>query len=340
MNPFRFSKLLFIVLVFAFAAFQVQAIEPTATAVPPAEATPEATAVIVDSIPSGSPLTLLWQTGGSPDEILHSPDPGHLAVDAQGNVFVAEALAIREFDADGKFVMVWGKAGFSEGEFQNTQGIGLDAQGNVYVADFGNVVVEKFDRAGNYLTEWATESPAGPSGLAVDAQGNVYVANHRTHDHYIQKFDGNGQLLAEWGSTGSGDGQIMAGPRSGPGNIAVDQEGNLYVVDAGNNRIEKFDSDGNFLAQFGTFGPQGNGQFHVPDAMTVDRQGNIYVVDSNFIQKFDSHGNILAEWSKAGELKNTRQILVDDQDNLYVLADGAVHSIVINNMVIKKFRQS
>src|SRR5262245_41719788 len=110
MNPLRFSKWLFMVLVFGFAALEVQAIEPTATAVPVTVApTAEATAIITDSIPSGSPLTLVWQTGGSPDELLI--DPYRLGLDAQGNIFVGLDATIKEFDANGKFVSVWGKAG-------------------------------------------------------------------------------------------------------------------------------------------------------------------------------------------------------------------------------------
>lgn len=305
---------------------------PLAPTVPPIAAPiAEATAVKVDSIPSGSPLTLLWQTGGAPEKIMQ--DPIHLAMDPQGNIYIGSATStglIRIFDANGNFVTAWGKNGSGDGEFSFLLGIGIDSQGNVYAADFNRVRINKFDSTGKFLMQWATEQPVGPAGLAVDAQGNIYVVNHRKHDHQIQKFDSNGKLLAEWGSNGSGDGQIGAGGSSGPEDLAVDQQGNVYVADRVNNRIEKFDSNGNFLATIGTPDSQGQGQISGPSDVTVDRQGNIYVLDAKFLQKFDSNGNFIAEWSiETGPLQNAGEIMVDTQGNLYVNTD----------VILEKFSQ-
>src|SRR5258708_21552629 len=193
MNHFRFSKLLVVVWLFTLVACQTQAAPsaipstgaPTAvplTAVPTAGATPVATVVTVDSIPSGSPLTLVWQTGSAPEAIMQ--DPIHLAMDPQGNIYVGSATPtglIRVLDPNGKFVTAWAKNGLDDGEFGFLLGIGIDSQGNVYAADFNRMRVNKFDSTGKFLTQWATEPPIGPAGLAVDAQGNVYIVNHRTH---------------------------------------------------------------------------------------------------------------------------------------------------------------
>jgi streptogramin lyase len=316
-----------------------------ATATSTTEPTPVATVVTVDSIPSGSPLTLVWQTGGTPEEIMQ--DPIHLAMDAQGNIYVGSATTtglIRVFDANGKFVTTWGKRGSGDGEFDFMLGIGIDLQGNVYVADFNRVRVNKFDSTGKFLMQWATEQPIGPSGLAVDTQGNVYVVNHRTHEHQIQKFDSNGQLLAEWGINGSGDGQIGAGGHSGPEDLAVDQQGNVYVADRVNNRIEKFDTNGNFLATIGTPGSEGQGQMSEPGDVTVDQLGNIYVLDAKFLQKFDPNGEFIAEWSlETDPLQDSGEVMVDAQGNVYVNATGDVYSTALKKnvriLVLKKFSQ-
>ena len=326
------STLMFVSLVLSACAPAATPLAPTVppTAAPTAEATSKAPTVIVDSIPSGSPLTLIWQTGDTPDEIMQ--DPIHLAMDPQGNIYVGSATStglIRVFDSNGNFVTSWGKNGSGDGEFIFLLGIGIDSQGNVYAADFNRVRINKFDSTGKFLMQWATEKPIGPAGLAVDAQGNVYVVNHRTHDHHIQKFDSNGRLLAEWASNGSGDGQIGAGGSSGPEDLGVDQQGNVYVADRVNNRIEKFDSNGNFLATIGTSGSQGQGQISGPSDVTVDRQGNIYVLDAKFLQKFDSNGKFIAEWSLTGPLQNAGEVLVDAQGNLYVNTD----------MILEKFSQ-
>jgi sugar lactone lactonase YvrE len=64
-----------------------------------------------------------------------------------------------------------------------------------------------------------------------------------------------------------------------PSDIAVDEEGNVYVLDSGNHRIQKFDPEGNYLASFGRHG-QGPGEFQYPQSIDIDNEGNIYVADS------------------------------------------------------------
>jgi len=72
-----------------------------------------------------------------------------------------------------------------------------------------------------------------------------------------------------------------------PHSIAVDGSGNVYVVDAGNNRIQEFDGTGAFIIKWGSFGSD-DGQFDTPAGIAVDGNGNVYVVDAgnNRIQKF------------------------------------------------------
>jgi streptogramin lyase len=110
-----------------------------------------------------------------------------------------------------------------------------------------------------------------------------------------------------------------------PDGIAVDAQGNLYVMDSGNNRIQKFDSDGNFLTLWGSKGTD-DGQFNCSSfcMVAVDLQGNVFVTDNNNtrIQKFDSNGKFLAKWgswgSEDGQFINPFGIAVDGQGNVYV----------------------
>jgi tripartite motif-containing protein 71 len=73
--------------------------------------------------------------------------------------------------------------------------------------------------------------------------------------------------------------------------VTSDSAGNIYVVDGGGNRVEKFDARGNYLLQFGTVG-SGNGQLNAPFAINVDARDNVYVVDvsNNRIERFSSSG--------------------------------------------------
>ena len=72
----------------------------------------------------------------------------------------------------------------------------------------------------------------------------MYVSEYR--NWRIQKFGGNGNFITKWGSYGIGDGQFR-----GPGGIAIDSSGNVYVVDSINNQIQKFDSNGKFITKWG-----------------------------------------------------------------------------------------
>ena len=88
--------------------------------------------------------------------------------------------------------------------------------------------------------------------------------------------------VTQWGIPGSTDGQF-----SGPWGVAVDGSGNVYVVDMGNNRVQKFLSDGTYVTQWGSSGSS-NGQFSSPYGVAVDGFGNVYVAETgnNRVQKF------------------------------------------------------
>src|SRR5690606_6703724 len=87
---------------------------------------------------------------------------------------------------------------------------------------------------------------------------------------------------AKWGTYGIRDGNFNS-----PTGIAVDSEGNVYVVDSLNNRIQKFTSDGTFVLKWGSDG-RSDGKFSYPTGIAVDSEGNVYVADTgnNRIQKF------------------------------------------------------
>ena len=107
----------------------------------------------------------------------------------------------------------------------------------------------------------------------------------------------------EWGSLGSANGQFELHY-----GIAVDSEGNVYVSDSGNYRIQKFTSRGIFLTQWGSLG-NANGQFQWPVGIAVESDDDLVVTDSgNYrIQKFTSDGNFIRKWGvqSIGDNHNT-----------------------------------
>lgn len=99
-------------------------------------------------------------------------------------------------------------------------------------------------------------SSTGTRNIDVDASGNVYVAEFFAGR--VQKFDRYGTYLVEFGTAGSGNGQLTH-----PYGVAVDGNGNVFVTEFSLNRVTKFDSNGNFLTIWGSLG-SGNGQFNQP----------------------------------------------------------------------------
>jgi sugar lactone lactonase YvrE len=155
--------------------------------------------------------------------------------------------------------VIIGKPGGARGQFSAPAGLAVDREGNLYVADSGNHRIQKFDGDGHFL---GTFGSAGgnegqfnePWGVAVDGEGNIYVAD--SWNHRIQKFDSNFQFLKAWGQAFVEVGKRQPEPLElfGPRSIAIDADGNVWVTDTGNKRVLKFDSDGNFLAQYGVAG--------------------------------------------------------------------------------------
>ena len=228
-----------------------------------------------------------------------------------------------------------------DGEFNDPVGISVDNTGDIYVADVFNNRIQKFDSNFGFLLKldaccFNEGQFIRPSGITVDSSDNIYVAEN--NNHRVQKFDSDGNFLLMWGwgvnsgsaafetcmsncqggISGSGDGQF-----DDPRGLALDSSGNIFVVDSENDRVQKFDSAGNFVSKFGSFcnmdkngdgilgdpspecvdpddeGPLdvGDSQFWFPQDIALDGSNNIYVLDSNNhrIQKFDSNGNFQSD---------------------------------------------
>jgi streptogramin lyase len=233
--------------------------------------------------------------------------PNGLAIDASGNVYVADQgnSVIREILTTGTVVTFAGKGsgGAANGKadtatFRGPAAIAFDSGGNLFVADEGNNLIRKITPQGIVSTfagsgkngsangQDTLASFSEPVGLAVDASNNVYVADEG--NNLIRKITPAGAVttFAGSGASGNADGVGTSASFNEPTGLAADANGNVYVADSNNNLIRKIASDGT-VTTFAGSGQLGfaNGaltsaSFSAPQGLVVDVYGNVYVTDS------------------------------------------------------------
>ena len=248
--------------------------------------------------------------------------PRGVAVDAAGNIYIAEwgRHRIRKIDTLGFIHTIagTGESGFSGDGVPATSamlafplGVAVDTAGNVYIADALNHRIRRIDILGvietiagsgdgvseeNFTGDYGGDSGpatgallARPDDIAVDDMGNVYIAD--TFNHRIRKVDASGIIdtIAGTGEIGfDGDG----GPATEawldePRGVATDGAGNLYIADAGNNRIRKVDATGTITTIAGTGGigvdgdggPATSALLASPGGVALDAAGNVFIAD-------------------------------------------------------------
>lgn len=216
-------------------------------------------------------------------------------------------------------------------------GVALDASENIYVAETGKRNIRVFDKTGKALRSITHESLERPIGVAIDVQrGKLYVADSgrtESSEHTIKVFDLQGKLLGKVGKQiGDAQGSFLF-----PTYVHVDTQGNLYVADTLNSRIQKFDPDGKFLA---AMGKRGNafGQFDKPKGIATDSFGTVYAVDAGWsnVQMFTPKGQVLmffgGRGTAPGLMQNPSVLTIDKKNNLYV-GDVLNHRVNVYRLV-------
>ena len=230
-------------------------------------------------------------------------NPFDCAVDPAGRIYIADVFnqRVRRVELDGTITTIAGTGlqGFSGdgGPATNAQlfepdGVALDAQGRLYIADSVNGRVRMVDTTGMITTvagDGNRTTLDHPHGVAIDPQGRLVVAD--TYNHRIRRVDSPGTLttIAGNGSFGfSGDGgPAIQATMSTPYYVSVDSAGRVLISDLSNNRIRRVELDntidtvaGNGAAAFaGDGGAATSGSINQPYKVTVDAQDNIYVAD-------------------------------------------------------------
>lgn len=260
-------------------------------------------------------------------------DAGRVCVDGNGDVLVLNRSErpVMKFDAAGTFLDSWGEGYFSD----RPHGMGIGPEGNVYCTDDGNHTVRKFTPEGKLLMTLGTENEPsetghrhasdileriasitrsagpfnGPTGVTVLDSGEIFVAdgygNARVH-----VFGPDGELRRSWGDPGADPGEFRL-----PHSIHHDHEDRIWVTDRENSRIQIFDTDGEFLAEWT--------DLIRPTGLAIDGE-TVYVAElCRRISVFTIDGELLARWGNETHPEDPlflapHTVAVDSAGDLYV----------------------
>jgi sugar lactone lactonase YvrE len=283
---------------------------------------------------------------GSGDYEFNEPDG--LALGGGGRLYVADYQnhRVQVFTADRVYsatLGITGEVGTDNTHFDHPNAIAVDDANNLYVVDNGNHRVQKFDPALTYLDTLGESGVSGadsahfeaPTSLAIGADGTLYVADG--NNHRVQEFNGSGAYVGTHGTLGVPY-LVDAQHLNHPSDVAVDANGNRFVIEYFGHRLLKFAPDGSFLTSVGTAGRMGtdNTHFGWPQGVAVADNGTVYVADTNNhrVQVFDNNLNYQATLGTGtcggGEDKfcAPHKVTVDAEGRLYV-ADTWNHRVQV-----------
>ncbi|KYG72216.1 hypothetical protein MB14_09250 [Roseivirga ehrenbergii] len=246
----------------------------------------------------------------------------------------------------------------NQAEFSFTAGLEVDSQGNVYIADWFNRTIRKIDLEGNVTTiagnpdadpvdnlidgNGTSASFGAPFDIAIDNSNNVYVPD--VSNNAIRKIDKDGNVTTIAGSTtaGANDGEAVNATFNMPSKIDIDNEGNIYILDVGNNRIRVISQEGMVSTLAGSSegyadGTGGDALFSNLTDITVAADGNIYVTEggiSNKVRKITKSGVVTTLSIPGSAFFGLAAITSDKRSNLYVAdAQQQIRKIDINGNV-------
>lgn len=246
----------------------------------------------------------------------------------RGKIYVSDSAErfVKVFDVpQGKYEKIGNTD--DAGQLTKPLGIDVDKTGTIYVADGTAKKIFVYNAEGKFQRNIGGAKLFDRlSSVTVDPDGSrlyvVDIGGVTSEHHRVRVFDAkNGDHLFDIGKRGVGPGEFNL-----PRDVAVGKNGQLYVVDGGNFRVQIFDRNGKYLQSFGTVGKQ-LGNFARPKEVATDRDGNVYVADAAFgnFQIFNSEGELLMFIGERSEQDGPAKymlpsgITVDEDGRIYFI---------------------
>ena len=237
-------------------------------------------------------------------------EPYGMAVDSKGNLYVADQKvgAIFIFNTETRDVdLIKNKV---HGHFVRIIGLAMDDNDRLFVSDPGLNHVLVFN-AKHEAEDVIADGLVSPGGLALDVENRLLYVSDVDQDQVLVYDADTLKLMRRIGTGGHKHELTSPGDFARPSGLAVDHDGNLYVADTLNNRIEIFDGDGKFISTFGKAG-DGPGYFSRPKGVAIDSDDHIWVVDGmqDRVQVFNQEAQLLISFGGHGLLPGQFQGLV------------------------------
>lgn len=263
-------------------------------------------------------------------------NPYDVGVDQGDQLYVADNQnhRVQRFKASTfAFLGAFGGFGTADPQMANVRslsGIAASPSGGVYVGDTSNDRIDEFASDDHFVRTWGASgrSPGNftlPRALAVDAQGTMVVAD--TRNDRIERIRADGFFLDQWGKTSSlGYPTTGDGPKEfrDPAGVAVDPAtGEVYTVEGGNHRVQRFGADGTHLATYGGVAAgSAPGQFTEPLGVAVGPGGELVVADTrnDRLQRRDPS---TGAWTVQAGFARPAAVAVDSAGRRYVAEYGA-----------------
>ncbi len=274
-----------------------------------------------------------------------------ISVDFRGDIYITEQAehSVKKFDINKNLLMTFGSEGRGRGQFKRPAGIVADNHGHIFVIDSGNIRLQEYEVSGStkpaldtsglkllMSADYKDSIQAQPqlTDIRITQSGTIYTLSSNNNTLYIT---GIGNRIIG-GKKSRGEGQF-----SNPSAVDYGPKGYIYVADTGNNRVQVFDPDGNFVFTFGERGRK-NGQFKEPSGIVVAKDGTIYVADTgnDRLQIFNKDGIFLKAFGNTsdnsdneiaanGTFRQPTALALDSQDRLFVVDRGNNRIQVFDN---------
>jgi len=283
----------------------------------PATAKPKAS--WMDRLAGGQSETEKYNPKTFPFQLI---GPFGIAIDSKGLVYVADQRvgAVFIFNTQTRDTQLI-RNGY-EAHFGWINGLAIDDDDRLFVSD-GKMRRVMIFNSKHEVEGQSTEGLVDPVGLALDTTNRfLYVVD--TQQDQVLVYDADTlKLLRHIGTGGKNHYLTTPGDFGAPECVALDKDGNVYVTDTLNNRVEIFDADGNFISLFGKHG-DGPGYFARPKGIAVDGDGHIWVADemTDRLQVFNKDGQLLTYIGSGhgelpGQFKALVGVAIDKQNRVY-----------------------